>query len=745
MQLKDYQEVAIKELLGKSKKLIASSGNKKLVFKAPTGSGKTIMMAEFLKRLVDDREVKTPLSFIWTAPRQLHEQSRIKLETYFEDTRALKCSLFEDLDDIRIGDNEVLFFNWESINREDNIYIRENERDNNLTNVVLKTKEEGREIILVIDEAHHHATSDISRGLIEMINPKLTIEVSATPVLTDEDEKVRVVLDEVKLAGMIKNAVLLNSEFENILKNGKIESKLSQGTEEMVIDTALKKRKELAGFYRKQSNINPLMLIQLPDRIGQLEDTMKARVISILKDKYNISTENGKLAIWLSGEHINKENVEKADSEVEVLIFKQAIALGWDCPRAQILVLFREWHSPVFTIQTVGRIMRMPEPDNGHYAEESLNFGYVYTNLDHIQIMEDTARGYITIHTSKRKKNYQPLDLRSYHSIRHREQTRLTPRFITIFLEESKIYNLKDKIDKKSRQINVGYISDKKEDDVDKLVNKVIVADRDVRAVSSELQKLFDYFVREHLTPFHPEDRSVGRVKDAIYRFFARDLAMYYEEEQDEIIRITLGEKNYQHLINVLETAKTKYQEETAKRQAELEVDENWDVPETERLNEDYSQQETKKCLMEPFFSKDEWKTERAFIAFLEKAGQVEWWFKNGDRDAVYFAVPYPLRDPVRDKTGDGPAPFYVDFIVKMKDGRIGLFDTKAGMTLKVAKPKAGGLAYYIQQENEKGKKLFGGIVTNTQKDYSGAWYYFDKPIKDWREDDLENWTMLEL
>ncbi|GAH95392.1 unnamed protein product, partial [marine sediment metagenome] len=38
------------------------------------------------------------------------------------------------------------------------------------------------------------------------------------------------------------------------------------------------------------------------------------------------------------------------------------IALGWDCPRAQILVLFRDWKSLTFSVQTIGRIMRMPEP-----------------------------------------------------------------------------------------------------------------------------------------------------------------------------------------------------------------------------------------------------------------------------------------------------------------------------------------------------------------------------------------------
>ena len=175
MQLKGYQENAVDDLLAKTKKLLGYAGAKKLVFKSPTGSGKTIMMAEFLKQLVDDREIRQPLAFIWTAPRQLHTQSKTKLENYFEDSRAFKCSFFEDLDDQRIDENEILFFNWESINRTDNIYIRDNEQDFNLSKVIERTREEGREIILVIDEAHHHATSEISQRLITDINPKLTI------------------------------------------------------------------------------------------------------------------------------------------------------------------------------------------------------------------------------------------------------------------------------------------------------------------------------------------------------------------------------------------------------------------------------------------------------------------------------------------------------------------------------------------------------------------------------------------
>lgn len=217
MQLKTYQENTVDELLGKAKKLLKYSGEKKLVFKSPTGSGKTIMMAEFLKQLVDDRDVRQSLSFIWTAPRQLHIQSKDKLERYFEDSRAFKCSFFEDLDDRRIGENEVLFFNWESINKRDNVYIRDNEQDFNLTSVLERTKEEGREIILIIDEAHHHADSDISQGLRNMMGSKLTIEVSATPKMKDPDDMLSVDLEDVKKEGMIKKAVILNDQFINLL------------------------------------------------------------------------------------------------------------------------------------------------------------------------------------------------------------------------------------------------------------------------------------------------------------------------------------------------------------------------------------------------------------------------------------------------------------------------------------------------------------------------------------------------
>jgi type III restriction enzyme len=744
MKLKNYQEEAVEELLYKAKKLLNSRGSKKLVFKAPTGSGKTIMMAEFLKRLVSDKEIKTPFSFIWIAPRPvLTEQSKNKIEKYFENIKIIKCSYFEDLEDRKIGENEILFVNWESINKKDNVYIRENEQDFNLSKVIERTKEEGREIILIIDEIHYHAETDISQDLREMIGPKLTIGVSATPKMANPDEIVVVDLEDVKAEGMIKKGVILNDNFINLLKNGKIESELSKGSDEMVIDAALKKREELLKAYREErTNINPLVLIQLPDRIGKTEDEQKDRIIKILKEKYNISIENGKLAIWLSGEHVNKENVERPDSIVEVLIFKQAIALGWDCPRAQILVLFRQWHSPIFSIQTVGRIMRMPEPEKGHYKNDILNYAYVYTNLSDIEVKEDLAGGYLTIYTSKRIDSYKPINLLSCYSVRHREKTRLSPLFITIFLKVAKDYDLKEKIDIKSEENYIKIFSDLTLEDIDQMIGKKLIADKQIKMTAYDLQIRFDNFVRKSLedgaVKLYPEDRSVDKIKQSIYKFFETEFKMIRGNDEDRMIRIVLNEKNIQHFLNVIDKAKEEYIKEVSKRKPEIKFVENWNIPEKLNYSENYHREDRKKSVMQPFYIDKKSRLEEAFIEFLEKSEKVEWWFKNGDRDATFFAIPY--------KDGEEERPFYVDFIVMLKDGRIGLFDTKAGFTRQIAGPKIDGLYEYIKKENEKGKNLFGGIVTNTdQKNYTGRWIYYNKTSEELKDNDFSNWEELDL
>lgn len=741
MQLKDYQHTAIKKLLNRSKELLAQNGEKKIIFKAPTGSGKTIMMAEFLKQMVDDAEIKTPLAFIWTAPRKLHTQSKEKLVRYFDITRAIECSDFEELTDKQIGENEILFLNWESINKKDkNTIVKENEKEFYLGKIVENTKEEGRDIVLVIDESHHHATSEISQSLITDIGPRLTIEVSATPVIQDPDEIVSVPLEDVKVEGMIKKSVLLNPNFKNVLSGDNVTSALADGTDMMVLEEALKKREELVKAYQDAGiNVNPLLLIQLPDRKTQQEDLIKDEIIRHLKDKHGMTTENGRLAIYLSEEKENLENISKNNQETEVLIFKQAIALGWDCPRAQILVLFRDWKSLTFSVQTVGRIMRMPDPDIGHYENEILNYGYVYTNLANIEIKEDMARSYVTIYTSNRIDSYKSLELASVYRLRHREKTRLSPLFIRIFLEEAKEYKLAEKIETKGQKLELTLISDYQAGGVDQLVNAEIQGEAKIDTDNeTDLQKLYDFFVRNNLTPFYPEDRSIGRVKEAIYYFFKEEFKMDYSKYFAEIINIVLSEKNRQHFVNVVDKTKERYTAETQKREAKLQQLSDWEVPQQLNYGGDYIALDVGQPVMTPFYYDNRWKTEEAFIKFLEQSNQIDWWFKNGDRDSTFFAVPY--------MENGNQSPFYVDFIVKFKDGTIGLYDTKGGRTIKDAKEKSDGLQEYIRSNSKRGKKMVGGIVANTNpRDYSGRWVCYKGQSTDLVPDDFSNWETLEI
>ena len=733
MILKNFQIKAVSDLIDKSQKLLKLSGNRKLIFRSPTGSGKTIMMAEYIERFVLDKISSDDFCFIWATPRKtLTLQSKSKLEKYFQYKKLLKCSEFHELQDNKISTNEVLFLNWESINKSNkNTIVRDNERDFYLQKILENTRDEKREIILIIDESHHHATSEISKNLISEFSAKISVEVSATPTIINPDEIINVDIEDVKLEALIKKSVKLNEGLENIYENERIKIKLKDGTENFILNEAINKRNVLLDSYKKENKkINPLLLIQLPDRKTGEEDRLKTEIEVFLKKKYNISIDNGKLAIYLSEDKQNLENISKNDNAVEVLIFKQAIALGWDCPRAQILVLFRDWKNLSFSIQTIGRIMRMPDAISGYYQNDELNHSYVFTNLDYIELSEDYAKNYLTIYNSKSTKD---ISLPSYHKKRAREKTRLSPKFTDIFLNIAVKNNLKSILKIKNQKATAEIITEIISTDTDSLLTQVFKKEKFNISNPEDLQRIFDYFVRNNLSPFFPEDISISRVKESIYTFFEQELGLNYEDSLDEILNICLSEKNIIQLKNFIELSKLKYLSETKDIAEEIILDDGWNFPKNISFTGNYSLFDKKKSVMRPFYSNSSWKTEVEFINFLENLDNVEYWFKNGDRDQTFFSIPY---------TDEGSEKlFYVDFIIIFKNKKIGLFDTKSGFTIKSSKEKSDGLQKYIKQNNKL--NLVGGIVTNTNnKTYKGSWVYFLQESEKMKSDDLNNWDL---
>jgi type III restriction enzyme len=738
-----YQNDAIDNLLTVVNQFLLKEEAKNVVLQAPTGSGKTIMTAEFLHRFVTERKDDKNFSFIWAAPRKLHNQSKSKLEDLFKNSRVLDCLNIEDLSEAKIGENEILFLNWESINKKDNVFVNENERDFNLTSVVDNTLSEGREIILIIDESHHTSKAANTRGLIEIMKPKITIEVSATPTDAASDFTEKVEFKDVVNAQMIKKEVSINPG----IKGDKIEG---EGSDEFILKEALKKREELKRYFEKLGKkINPLLLIQLPDKDRHTnEDTRKENMIEeLLAKKFGIDRKSGTLAFYLDKDKDNLQNITKNNDKAEVLMFKHAISLGWDCPRAYILVLFREWHSEVFKIQTVGRIMRMPELQ--HYKNESLNKGYLYTNIanTHLKIAEDVAKDYFTLYTTERKEG-DKLNLKSYHIKRDRGETRLDATFFKIFENECKKYNLKKKLDLKVIKTtdhipvdgtlhieNYGTINDPVE-----TLRDITLAKNTVE-LELALKYVIDNTMREGNFMF-PETRSVERIFKCIYNFFLDELKMDYTETEKEIISIVLDSKseNLQHFKNIINLSLKEYvNSHPPKNNTAIENEELWNIPESIELSANHRERKpkVKKSAMVPFYESTlqtkNWETENKFIDFLEESSKVEWWFKNGDRDGTYFAVSY--QDSLKQDQV-----FYVDFILKMKDGRVGLFDTKSGWTAKEAGPKSNGLQKYIIEQNKEGKKLFGGIVIPKGGSF---WTYVKTPYK--YDDNLSDWQVLQL
>lgn len=143
-------------------------------------------------------------------------------------------------------------------------------------------------------------------------------------------------------------------------------------------------------------DINPLMLIQLPNddkkRI-MIGDKTKEEVTSEFLAKQGIKSRN--IAKWFDNKKENLDFIADNDSKIDFMLFKQATGTGWDCPRASVLVMFREIKKETFYVQTVGRILRMPEPQakEDYKSNPNLRTGYLYTNYKRNEIkLPDTNK-----------------------------------------------------------------------------------------------------------------------------------------------------------------------------------------------------------------------------------------------------------------------------------------------------------------------------------------------------------------
>lgn len=132
-----YQQKYVRKLVDETIDLLRLTGHRKtLIFKAPTGSGKTVMASQMLANLTEELQSRgdspyQQVAFIWIAPNKLHQQSYFKMKNYFTETRLLKPVMYDEIDQSEgvIKPGEILFVNWESINKEKNVMVRDSEQN----------------------------------------------------------------------------------------------------------------------------------------------------------------------------------------------------------------------------------------------------------------------------------------------------------------------------------------------------------------------------------------------------------------------------------------------------------------------------------------------------------------------------------------------------------------------------------------------------------------------------------------
>jgi len=768
MQPTEFQQNKITEITTKVIQSIhQNTKNKVLILKAPTGSGKTFMLSQSIKTISSTLNEEPAISYIWIAPRKLHDQSKLKLQTYFSNVEYLKCSFFSDLSETDgIKSNEILFLNWESINKtEKNTIIKENERNFYLEKVIQKTKDSGRKVLLIIDESHVNVKTENALSLINIIGPDVTIEASATPSISMNDVEnldiLSVSIEEVKKDSLIVDQIVLQ---DGIKSDVQIEEKKvlidsEEFTDKVILKKALNKRNDLEKKFKiENSKIKPLLLIQLPDRNtkGTLDNLINKIIENLSEEK--ITKENKKLAIYLSEEKVNitgKDN-QPLDS-VQVLIFKQAIALGWDCPRAQILVAFRDMKSFSFETQTIGRITRFPEPEKGYYSNPELNNAYIYTNLSSIGVKDAWTKSFLdykTVYIDDKLSNI--INLPSWYTKRQRERTRLRSEYKEFFENASKQYNLSNKIKTSRNKVTNSFFT---ETNVDNLAKFKEILNADTEAAISDLeilQDMLDVLAADMLrSEYFPEQRSIKRVVDSLYRFLKLEFNLDYKNYSDfeKILKILLDSRNREMIHAVTQRAieeHKKYVDENLT--ISLSYVDKWNIPKvmmysgvTDTEQAKYSTKSILKSRSKNLIIPGKlWESERAFIRKLDNSNKVKWWFKNGEGDGTSFAV-----KTIKDN-GE-PAPFFVDFIVFFKNNTIGLYDTKAGNTLQTEdiESKHKGLQKAIKDKNYKKYKLTGGIVSNTNSnDYQGIWRVFTGTnAKNVRDTSLQKagWSDLDL
>lgn len=349
--VKNLQERAISELVQ------SLSEKDDVVFKAPTGSGKTFIMAKVMDEVIskDDNVVFIVSSL---SKANLAQQNYDKFNEYLE--LGLVQHLNPHLISSETSCESALYI--PSVN---NVYVLPQalykaksklKGQQAFLKLLLEIKNHGRVLYLIKDESHV-ATNNLDE--LKSFFTKI-INISATP---KKKPDVEISEQDAVNACLIKRVQYCSSS--------------DYGDDDFSVDSlqykellkALDYLKECKKDYLEKSNINPCLIIQISNKdLGEKQFNVIERALGLseYKDlKWVGYAKDPK--VCQTNDQMIKTSPQKwekyckpNDSTIDVIIFKMAITEGWDIPRANMLFQIRDSKSKQLDVQVLGRVRRNP-------------------------------------------------------------------------------------------------------------------------------------------------------------------------------------------------------------------------------------------------------------------------------------------------------------------------------------------------------------------------------------------------
>lgn len=697
MELKEFQLNAVKKLFE-----AMETPARDIILKSPTGSGKTIILTYFMHQYIQSFP-KTV--FVWLTPGKgnLEEQSKAKMDKYIH---ASQTKLLSDVMTAGFEENDSCFINWEKLTKKGNNALKDSERTNFLEHIQ-HALNDGIRFVIIVDESHQNNTIKADE-IIQYFHTDKIIRCSATPKGIAKAEIIEIPEEEVIAAGLIKKMLVINQDFPQTVE--------TENQTAFLLEKALGKQRELrAAFLQGGNDINPLIVIQIPNKSETLQDGVERYL-----ETQGLTYENGKLAVWLSDRHENLDGIDEPNAASSAVIIKQAVATGWDCPRAHILVKLRDNMDETFEIQTIGRIRRMPEAK--HYDNDLLDSCYLYTFDEKFTAGVKMAldKGALNACTLFLKNEYKDITLTGEQRTMvtsTRNPQKALQAIVSYAQKELGIGT--NKAENRTRLQAAGY--EMSESIVKHTLSgetatlDFAAADMNTIAVTEKLN------THTHGRDYHHKIGKIGMEIGMEYSYMNTIIRKLFDKNFKYSRKILALEPRevYAFVINNADRLRHLVREAMAYELAQLSLEVpaksyyDFRIPQSCMFTyngEAKTQLVMKKNVYQNYLSSAAPRStpEVKFEKFCERSESVEWWYKNGDKGNEYFSIVY-VDNSNRQKL------FYPDYIISV-GSQIWIIETKGGFDrsgnsqdIDLYTPKKFGvLKAYLDEHGLK-----GGIVRN--------------------------------